>query len=271
MKKQESIKILLEKIEEELIKGYTINELLSNEDIERILFYYRSTSKKYKYVEKQVFEYLKTKKCDMSGISFHNVEIAGLDFDGLIGVKINPEGRILDNCKFNGVEFTGSFKDSSVRNVDFTGSTNAVINVSEVKHRSIAESKMSGVKFIGSFDYADVWYTDFKDSEGAKIDPNKLFMEGLEGAKLSGVELTCAIENCYVDGTDFTGSKNAIIVASRIPSFNNTNLNSATIIGDLYSKPHDGVQIEGAIILPELGVSKKCNKIKKKSIFKKNK
>lgn len=271
MKKQESIKILLEKIEEELIKGYTINELLSNEDIERILFYYRSTSKSYRHVEKQVFEYLKKKNCDMSGINFDNVEIAGLDFDGLTGVKINPEGRDLDNCKFKGVEFTGTFKDSSVRNVDFTGSINAVMDVSEVEYRSIAESKMSGVKFIGSFDYADVWYTDFTDSAGAKIDPSKLYMEGLEGAKLSGVELTSAIENCYIDGADFTDSKNAVIIVRNTPSFNDTNLNGATVIGDVYSKPHDGVQIEGATILHDLNKSDENNKTKRKSIFKKNK
>lgn len=61
MVKQEIIKSILEKIEEEIIKGYTINELLSDEDIERILFYYRSTSKSYRHVEKQVFEYLKKK------------------------------------------------------------------------------------------------------------------------------------------------------------------------------------------------------------------
>ena len=161
MNKQDYIKLLLEKLDEECEKGYSINEILSNEDIDKMLFYHRSTSRNYRYVEMLVFEYLKLKKCDMSGISFDNVEIAGLNFEGLIGVKINPEGRDLDNCKFKGVEFTGSFKDSSVRNVDFTGSRNAVMNVQEVEHRSIAESKMAGVKFTGSFDYADVWYTDF--------------------------------------------------------------------------------------------------------------
>ena len=271
MKKKEIIKSILDKIEEEIVKGYTINELLSNEDIERILFYHRSTSKNYRYVEKQVFEYLKLRNCDMSGICFDNVEISGLDFDGLIGVKINPEGRDLDNCKFKGVIFTGSFKDSSVKNIDFTDSKNAIINVSEVEHRSIAYSKMSGVKFIGSFDYADVAYTDFTGSEGAKINPNKLFMEGLEGAKLSSVELTSPIENCYVDGADFTDSKNAVIIVRNMASFNDTNLNGATVIGDVYSKPHDGVQIDGATILYDLNKADENNKTKRKSIFKKNK
>lgn len=270
MKKQEIIKSILEKIEEEIVKGYTINDLLSNEDIERILFYHRSTSKNYKYVEKQVFEYLKEKKCDMSGINFDNVEIAGLDFKGLTGVKINPEGRDLDNCKFNGVLFTGSFKDSSVRNVDFTDSINAVMNVQEVEHRSIAYSKMSGVTFIGSFDYADITYTDFEGSEGAIINPNKLFMEGLEGTKLAGIDFISAIENCYIDGADFTDSKNAVIIARNTPSFNDTNLNGATVIGDVYSKPHEGVRIEGATILSDLH-KEETTKIKKKSIFKKNK
>lgn len=271
MNKQDYIKLLFEKLDEECEKGYSINDILSNDDIDKMLFYHRSTSRNYRYVQLQVFEYLKNKKCDMSGISFDNVEISGLDFDGLVGVKINPEGRDLDNCKFKGVEFTGSFKESSIKNVDFTDSKNAVINVSEVEHRSISLSKMSGVKFIGSFDYADVAYTDFTGSMGAKIDPNKLFMECLEGAKLSGVELTGVIENCYIDGTDFTGSKNAIIVARNTPSFNDTNLNGATVIGDVYSKPHYGLQIEGAILLSELIVNKKLNKTKKKSIFSKNK
>ena len=268
MKKQESIKLLLDKLDDEIIKGYTINELLSYEDIDKILFYCRSTSKRYRYVEKQVFEYLKSRNCDMSGVSFDNVEIAGLDFTGLTGVKINPAGRDLDNCKFKGVIFTGSFKDSSVRHVDFTDSKNAIMNVREIECRSIAYSKMANVKFVGSFDYADIAYTDFTGSEGARINPNKLFMKSLEGAKLSGVELTSVIENCYVDGTDFTDSKNAVIIVSDIESFNDTNLNGVTVIGDVYSKPHEGIQIDGAIILTDLK-----NEVitKKKRVFKKNK
>lgn len=272
MKKSEYIQLAIKSINEKCEKGYNINDILSKEMIEKLLFNTFSETPNYRYIEKQVFEFLRSRNCDMSGINFNNVAIDGLNFAGFIGVKINPEGRYLDNCRFMGVEFIGSFKDASIRNVDFTGSKNAVINVQEIEHKSIVGSKMTDATFVGSFDGGDIYHTDFTGSKGAKINPNRLYAEGLEGAKLCDAELTEAITSCYIDGTDFTGSINAVIIASTIPSFKDTNLKDALVIGDIMNKPCDGVQVDGAIILPapKLQVLN-TQKQKKKVIFRRKK
>lgn len=273
MNKSEYVKLAIENIEKKCAEGYNINDILSKEMIEKLLFNTYSQTPSYRYIQKEVFEYLRSRNCDVSGINFDNVAIDGYNFAGFIGTKINPEGRYLDGCRFRGVEFTGPFKNASIRGVDFTGSKNAVISVREVENKSIAGSIMCDVTFKGSFDGADIYHADFTGSKGARINPNKLYAEGLEGVKLCDTELTEAIAACYIDGADFTGSKNAVIIASAVPSFNNTVLKDALVIGDIMNKPCDGIKVKDAIFLPapELRIVEP-QKIKKKGIFeKKNK
>ena len=271
MEKRDAIKFVIEALEVRSNMGYSINEILNKDGIEKLLFNTCETCSNIKCVEIDIFNYLRSKQCDMSEISFDNVMIKGLDFTGFTGVKIDPFRKNLTMCTFNGVEFIGPFYGARIDTTDFTGSKGAIIDVSKLSEKSIVNSKMSDVTFIGSFENADLFEANFKGSVGAKINPKKLlFNDGLAGTVLDGVEFTEPISNCCIDRADFTGSKNAVILADNIDSFRNIILTDAIVIGELNDKDCTGMVTDGAKFLGKL-VTKEIEtkkKIKRRNAYK---
>ncbi len=136
-----------------------------------ILFNESSSYKKFAIPERLL------KKIDFSNISFDNVDIRGMDFTELKGVKINPQtvyAQNLSRCKFSGVEFIGPFDGIYLYETDFTGSKGAKINPQRVFEKDLSYCIFSGVEFIGPFDGATLLYADFTGSKGAIVDRKKV-------------------------------------------------------------------------------------------------
>lgn len=263
MEKRDAIKFIIETLEVRCNMGYSINEILTKEGIEKLLFIENKKNPFNDGIEIDIFNYLRSKRCNMSEICFDNADIFGLDFTGFTGVKINPSYKDLTMCTFAGVEFTGPFDKSVINTTDFTGSKGAIIDVSNLVDNSIVNSKMSDVTFVGTFDNADLYGADFTGSIGAKINPNELGIEELANTTLCDVEFTEPI-SCSVDGADFTGSKNAVILTDNIDSFRDTILKDAIVIGSFEGKDCTGMNKDGAILLGNLIETKQAKRKSKK-------
>jgi len=270
MRREYATDFVINALEKRCNMGYSINDILNKEGIEKILFDIDKEISNLKFVDVDIFDYLRSKKCDLSEINFDDVVISGLDFTGFKGVKINPQTvgyKDLSGNIFNGVEFTGSFDGCYIPGSDFKGSVGAVINPQTIMDKYLAACDFQNVVFVGSFDGTTIFYSFFEGSKGAKINPNRLSTCGLIGTSVEDVEFTEPIFNCYIDKADFTGSKNAVILADEMPSFVDTILTDTIVIGNLNENCR-GVLTEGAIFLGKI-VNKNEKVISKKKFFEK--
>lgn len=144
-------------------------------------------------------------KIDLSNVSFKDVSIMGYSFDGLTGVKINPQevyGKNLSGCCFDGVVFTGCFDGCIISHANFKGSKGAYINP---KGKNLMGCILSDVTFT-SYPITDaiIDYADFEGSKGAHIVPSGKSYKGckFKDATVEGNWFDCSLVEC-----DFTGSK----------------------------------------------------------------
>jgi len=151
------------------------------EELKELFFDYNDENLKDYYILtkdlKKIFD-----KIDFSNIPFDNVEIAGIDFSKMHGVRINPQtihNKNLSNTTCKGVKFINPnnvdiFKDVIITETNFTGSIGAKINPQTINKKSLLWSILNGVEFIGPFDNVFICFADFTGSKNAIIDPNKL-------------------------------------------------------------------------------------------------
>ena len=205
-----------------------VDELfLSSNEISKFLF-----KKESNLVDIAIFNSLRAINADMSGVSFDNIIIKGLYFNGLEGGIINldsvPE-KDLSNVCFEGVRLTGNLDDAIIENTNFTGYIgDVVINPQNVKNKSIRGSKLSGVKIDGSFDNVNINGVDFTGAKGEiVINPQKIANKEFIGVNLSNV-LLCGDEKesnpnfdgCTIYDCKFNNSRgNVVIDLDTIPDY----------------------------------------------------
>ena len=202
-----------------------------------ILFNERGSYKKFAIPERLL------KKIDFSNVSFDNVDIRGMDFTELKGVKINPQtvyDQNLSRCKFSGVEFIGPFDGIYLYETDFTGSKGAKIKPQKFLRKELIGCTLSGVEFIGPFDGTYLRETDFTGSKGAKINPQTIYNKNLSECKFSGVEFIGSFDRVIIEGVDFTGSKGARINPQTV---NARDLRGCAFSGVEFIGPFDGVHL----------------------------
>lgn len=150
------------------------------------------------------------KKLDLTGVSWDNVLVSSLDFNGSKGVVINPTtvyNKSLKGTKLGNVEIEGNFDNVCIERADFTGCTGTVIDPQLVRDKSLAGAKLSGVCFTGDFDGVTIAAADFTGSKGAKIDPQKIAGHVFLGAKLCDAELINTFDDIDTSQVNLDGVK----------------------------------------------------------------
>ncbi len=93
------------------------------------------------------------KKIDFSNVSFDNVDIRGMDFTELKGVKINPQtvyDQNLSRCKFSGVEFIGPFDGVHLYETNFTGSKGAKVDLQTVYYDDLSICNLTDAEVMNT-------------------------------------------------------------------------------------------------------------------------
>ena len=189
-------------------------------------------------------------KIDFTGINFDNFNCFEYDFSNTFGIEIDPEkvhSKNIIGAKFTNVTFIGIFKYINITNVDFTGSKNAVIDLS-ISSRNLYENKFCDVKFIGELE-GSIYGCDFSGSTGAIINPQKIDKNDLSNCIFKDVEFTGPFDNAIIKGSDFGGSKGAVIDPQKIKSKNmvDVKLKDVAIEGSLYEVSIIGTDFTGSI------------------------
>lgn len=94
-------------------------------------------------------------KIDFSNVDFSGIRVSHTIFDGMIGVKINPQTvyeKDLSYGVYEGVEFIGPFDNVNVEGASFRGSINAIINPQKVYRKNMNDTDCCDATIIGSFD-----------------------------------------------------------------------------------------------------------------------
>ena len=94
-------------------------------------------------------------KIDFSNVDFSGIKVRGTIFDGMIGVKINPQTvyeKDLSHGYYDGVEFIGPFDNVNVEGSSFRGSQGAIINPQKVYMKNMDDTNCADVIIIGSFE-----------------------------------------------------------------------------------------------------------------------
>ena len=94
-------------------------------------------------------------KIDFSNVDFSGIRVSHTIFDGMIGVKINPQTvyeKDLSHGVYDCVEFIGPFDNVNVEGASFRGSINAIINPQKVYMKNMDDTNCADVLIIGSFD-----------------------------------------------------------------------------------------------------------------------
>ena len=94
-------------------------------------------------------------KIDFSNIDFDGIRVSGKIFDGLTGVKINPQAvyrKDLSHGDYYGVEFIGPFDGVKINGANFKGSRNAIIDPQKSYMRDMDWTNCENAIIIGSFD-----------------------------------------------------------------------------------------------------------------------
>jgi len=239
--------VLLKELEKHKGKPVTLN--LDDWVLKEILFD-SCTDKNGYFFAREFLENNKTiellKKIDFSNVSFDGFifEKYRFDFNGFQGIKINPQTlgeKTLNGSKVAGIEFTGSFDEINIVNVNFEGSVGAVINPQTIKSKCLYNTKLKGVTIEGSFDGCGIDGANFTGSVGAKINPQNIASQKLVCCTFADVEFTGSFDNCKIEGSDFTGSVGAVINPQNICGKLRANLNSVTIIGN--EDPYENINI----------------------------
>ena len=156
-------------------------------------------------------------KIDFTGIDFENFSCNYYDFTNTRGIEIDPQkvhDKSIYGAKFTNVTFIGDFKYIDIIKVNFTGSKNAVIDLS-TSSRNLHQNIFCDVKFIGELK-GSIYESDFTGSIGAKIDPQKIDNKYLANCKFKDVEFIGSFDDATIKCSDFSGSKGAVINPQKI-------------------------------------------------------
>jgi len=232
--------------------------------------------------------------------SFDDAIITGADFTGSSGAKIDPMKlrQVRDiwkntkfdrfiykkidakNCIFNGVTFTGPFKNNTIKvkedgntykrpssilitGADFTGSVNALIYLNKVYatyysyYRTIEKTsfwqslygcKLKDATIKGSFEGVGIEGTDFTGAKGdLMFSPQIVYEKNFSNAILNGVTFCGPFDDCNIKGANFTGSYGALINIDKIAPDNlkDVNFTDAKVIGE----KKEGLMASGEITI----------------------
>jgi len=124
-------------------------------------------------------------KIDFSNVDFTDIRVAGKIFDGMTGVKLNPQtvyNKDLSHGVYKGVEFIGPFDNVNIQGASFKGSKNAVIYPQKTYMKNMDWTDCSDTIIIGYFDNVScdnikleecTWYVDDNQYNNFKIIHNK--------------------------------------------------------------------------------------------------
>lgn len=257
-------KLLLNKVDE--------NEkiTLSSDEIKNVLFD-RNT------INKIIFDSLRRLNADFKGISFDNVPISGIRFNGLENVVINIDNvpdKNLSNTSFTGVKLIGSLDNAIINNTDFTGYIGElVLNPQTLKDKTIEGSKLSGIFIDGSFDGIDISRTNFTGVKGnVRINPQNVKDKELHGINFAD---TCLVgpfnqntksyeepsfKGCTINDCEFKGLKRKITIdldeieVSVFPKLSLCDLTDVLVKGTATSNylPRHPVNEDGSILFEDV-------------------
>lgn len=203
-----------------------------------------------KNIVKDVFFGLKSIGADMNGVSFNNVHISGLYFNGLKNVEINIDSipnKDISRTSFNGVKVTGSLEGAKVNGTDFEGYIGSLtLNPQMVQDKNLCRTHLRGINVNGSFDGVCV---ESMDTEGFKgkiiIDPQKVKDKKLSYINFEGVRLVgrydeksntyedACFDDCTLSGCSFKGCIGRVVINldKIVPILLLTNLTGTELIG----------------------------------------
>ena len=211
------------------------------------------------------------KKIDFSNVPFNDVDLGLCNFDGLNGVRINPQvvfNKDLSRCRFNGVTFVGSFDGVICCDTNFTGSVGAIINPQKIAFKNLRNTKLGGVRFTGNFDDVIVQNTDFTGSTNAVIN-----LRMVEGANLSGTNLCDTIITGSTDGltlnyTSFKGAKtiNGSMIKINPKTISERKMIGCNFFGVYFIHNFNGCEIDFSNFEGSTGAVINPQKLKNKSL-----
>ena len=142
----------------EKLREILIEELNKLEDGKVVLLPYPSYFLKILLFDGEEFSYeldLTYNKIDFSNVDFSDIRVSGIIFEGMTGVKINPQtvyDKDLSHGVYEGVEFIGPFDEVNVEGASFKGSKNAIIDPQKVYMKNMDYTDCSDTTIIGTFE-----------------------------------------------------------------------------------------------------------------------
>lgn len=188
---------------------------LDKDFINKILFI--ENEDETKTVIRSVFNQLRMLQADMSGISFNNVHIKSLNFNGLENVEINIDeipNKDISETSLNNVKVTGTLKRAKINGTSFEGYIGDLfLDPQEIIDQNLHFTHLGDLYVKGSFD--DVYIvgmitTGFRGT--IVIDPQKVKCKNISCVDFYGVTLTgengiADFEGCRMAGCEFKGAK----------------------------------------------------------------
>lgn len=220
-----------------------------------------------------ILNVLKHLNADLSGVSFKDKKIEGINFTGLEGVEINLDeipDKDFTNTTFTGVTLTGTLDKAKVGNTTFTGYIGELeLNPENVQGKTISGCKLAGVTLTGSLDNIIIRGVDFTDVKGnVKINPQKVPDKELMSINFSGVSLVGdteesepSFDGCMIYDCKFKDIKNKITInlntlnSSIFPKLAICDLTSVTVVGKTksnYEAKHC-IKEDGSVIFDDVG------------------
>lgn len=155
-------------------------------------------------------------------------------------ITINPQeikNRLMADCVFDGIVFTGGFAGVNIIGSDFRGSTGAVIDPQTIYEKRLDGTKLGGVRFINSFIGAYIANADFTGSMNATINPQTIKSKSLTDTILKDAYIVGEDMNGVVlNNTDFRGHKGNVIINPQMVAnkkLTGCKLSAVTITGPL--------------------------------------
>lgn len=120
---------------------------------------------------------------DYSNVNFENVNLKGKELSNAHGIKFNPQLiykkdlsgatlseniEVIGNSNVNQIDL---FEGVHIKDTDFNGCKNVIINPQTVFDKEFSGTSLKGVRINGRFDGVSLWRTNFTGSIGAKLDP----------------------------------------------------------------------------------------------------
>lgn len=234
------------------IKDSTDKVELDSNFIENILFIQNEDGTK--NIVMDVYYVLRRINADMKGVSFDNVYISGIYFNGLKNVEINIDkipNKDISSTNFEGVKLIGSLDNAKIDKTNFTGYIgDLTLNPQTIQDKNLYLTHLCGINVNGPFD--GVCISGMR-TEGFKgeiiINPQTVKEKDLTWVDFNGIKLVgeyreesktyddACFDECQLSGTSFKNCIGKVVInVDKIgSSIVLSNLTGVELVGDISS------------------------------------